>query len=293
MAEFDSGGLSAVSAFFGVDKKDTEPKAPQQTSSLHGAHRGRHGVGSSTTKHVKSTSADDTIGRVLKVGKRRLPEEADEQLEEGAVSHDSDEEQEEEGRTAIAEKSIKVPVAAVAPVDTKQSKKKKKKGKKERQAEQQASQPNGEGTAAPVAEGKVEADNTQEPIEEDSQKAKRKRHKVRSRQKNIYKDKRLTQHKPGHLIPGRAEFQGRPLTAETRAKLNLAPSRSSRQHHDSEEGHNVETKEHSSSGGGGVNLAIDDLLDEGEPQNKAHEVETEHNKTKKKKRKKSKYKNLR
>ena len=50
---------------------------------------------------------------------------------------------------------------------------------------------------------------------------------MRSRQKNIYKDKR--EKKPDHLVVGNKDYKGRPLTAETRAKLNLPASKSSSQ----------------------------------------------------------------
>ena len=47
----------------------------------------------------------------------------------------------------------------------------------------------------------------------------KRRKKVRSRQKNIYKDQRDV--KPAHLVPGHRHYKGRPLTAETRAKLHM------------------------------------------------------------------------
>lgn len=283
MAEFHSGGLSAVSAFFGVNKKQEHAEHSTSSAQQTASSRGRHGVGStSAKKQVKSTS-EDTIGRVLKVGKRKRS--AEEHDDDDSASHQSDDnEQEEEGRTAIAEKS-KAPSDAAGAVEANQPKKKKKKGKKERQAEQAADnlQAAQHHDAYPVQA------ESQDTAAEEHQKTKRKRHKVRSRQKNIYKDKRLTQHKPGHLIPGRAEFHGRPMTAETRAKLNLPPSKSSRHHHESEDAHHIDQ---TSSTAEGVKLAIDDLLDHDETGTDVGIGADGIKKKKKKKRKKPKYKNL-
>ena len=104
--------------------------------------------------------------------------------------------------------------------------------------------------------------------------SRRRRHrpKVRSRQKNIYKDKRTWDQKPSHLIPGTSEFGGRPLTAETRLKLVDTPtaptSRSGiplrntrtslRHHHDNPIGSTTYGTRQEHRGDGG--LAIDDLL---------------------------------
>lgn len=291
MAEFDSGGLSAVSAFFGVDDKKKSVDEPHAASQ----HRGRHGVGSSIKQQQVKSSDDATIGRVLKVGKRKR-HAADDDNDDDASNESQVEHEEEDGRTALAaEKPTKASTGTVPQVEIKKPKKKKK-GKKERQAETAEEE-------AREDKSLEEAPDSNDAPKEDLEKSKqRKRRKIRSRQKNIYKDKRLTQHKPSHLILGRAEFQGRPLTAETRAKLNLAPSRSSRaQQHENEDdtANKEESKDHSSNSEG-VKLAIDDLLDEGEAQGgnddsanvvEEHQDQKRH-KTKKKKRKKSKYKNL-
>jgi hypothetical protein len=169
----------------------------------------------------------------------------------------------------------------------KQPSKKKKTGKKERQAEMSHPPPQSQG-AAPM-EVAVENDSS-----EVASKAKRKKQKIRSRQKNIYKDTRLAQHKPSHLILGRPDFQGRPLTPETRARLNLPPSRSSRQRKNSEDTHPKETTGMSHyPEGSGMKLAIDDLFDVQEThENVVDDVVSETKQTKKKKKKKSKYKNI-
>jgi hypothetical protein len=48
-----------------------------------------------------------------------------------------------------------------------------------------------------------------------------KRIKTRSKQKNIRRDKRGTEFKPSHLQIGSKDYQGRPLTKETKAILGL------------------------------------------------------------------------
>jgi hypothetical protein len=271
MAEFDSNRFSAVSAFFGMG---TQEETTTSSSASH-VTRGREGVGSNAVKKIKPM---ETVGRILKVGKRKqLEEEEDDHYEERLDHENVDEEV--EGRTAIAEKSA--PKLTAPPIAAKQLNKKKKTGKKERQAEN-SELPQNEG---PI-EGTVEKDISQA----EATKAKRKKPKIRSRQKNIYKDTRLAQHKPSHLIRGRPEFHGRPLTAETRARLNLPPSRSSRQHKNSEEDRPTET---TSPEGSGMKLAIDDLLDiDKQDSEEIAMAVDEPKKTKQKRKKKSKYKNL-
>lgn len=287
-----------MSAFFGVnDNKPSSSTKETKASNAKQPSRGRPGVGS-TTSRVKETMSEDAIGRVLKVGKRNRHEE--EQEDETASDQSDHEDEEVEGRTAIAQEKASNGPAAPSEERTEPKKtRKKKKGKKERQSEQAVAK---EESAAPRDEAnKAETDQAEQNAEEEptqQQKTNRKRRKVRSRQKNIYKDKRLAQHKPGHLIPGRAEFQGRPMTAETRAKLHLPPSKSSRKQQETDDVNHAEMIENSSSGEG-VKLAIDDLLgDDQDEQARDHDeheavgnAQTER-KRKKKKKKRSKYKNL-
>lgn len=292
MAEFDCGGLSAVSAFFNASGKQKDTESSIITSAPTNVC-GRQGVGSAATKQVTiSSSSDNTIGGVLKVGKRKRREAEDELDDQSTTSLvESDEDNgEEEGRTAIAEKLAKTTADLVTAVNQLT----KKKGKKERQAKEQASKASlVEEDVAPT-EGDATVVAAEDDDKDEAEKVKRKRRKVRSRQKNIYKDKRMSQHKPRHLVPGRQEFKGRPLTAETRAKLNLAPSRSSKQRNYSEDMGVVKGTKEQSSSSEGVKLAIDHLLDHGEEQlvdsGKIDMLPIDHVK---KKKKKSKYKNLR
>ena len=54
-----------------------------------------------------------------------------------------------------------------------------------------------------------------------------KKRKVRSKQKNIRKDSRPLSAKPEHLRLGNPRYSGRPLTQETRQRLDLPPSKTS------------------------------------------------------------------
>jgi len=73
-------------------------------------------------------------------------------------------------------------------------------------------------SSAPAVDASIEEGEGGQQREDGKRK---KRRKVRSRQKNIYKDRRDRGEKPSHLVPGNKDYRGRPLTAETRAKLNL------------------------------------------------------------------------
>ena len=266
MSEFDSNRFSAVSAFFGVGTmEETTSSSPS-----HVTH-GRQGVGSTAVKKI--IKPVETVGLLPNVAKRqRLEEEEDVHYKLSFDQESFDEE--DEGRTAIAEKSALEPTTL--PIDTKQLSKKKEKGEKEGQAEK---------VELPCNEGTEEEDF----LQAEATKAKRKKQKIRSRQKNIYKDTRLAQHKPSHLILGRPGFHGRPLTAETRARLNLPPSRSSRQLKNLEENSPTETN---SSEGSGLKLAIDYLLDVVDKKDSEEIVKAVEELIKTKKKRNSRYKNL-
>jgi hypothetical protein len=205
------------------------------------------------------------------VGRRKR----NEQDEEDDVSDNPSNEDDEEGRTAIddtheemqqGERNGGVPNPETT--DTKGSSlgvtksKTKKKGKKERQrhdetAAGEASPGNkipeasaSAGTVIETTSAPLDASSLQEDPASSSSSRKRKRRKVRSRQKNIYKDKRPMDQKPEHLVLGNREFGGRPLTAETREKLSLPPPKERKR--PLVQRKNVETE------GGG--LAIDELL---------------------------------
>lgn len=216
------------------------------------------GGGGRGGKHISEDWTRFGKRQILSIGKKRQQihddddEIADEMQEDG---HDSSSD-EEEGRTsAVREKKRKVrppapppPVALRAPGTSEGAsaavesdppkKKKKKKGKKERAKENSEDAEQSKDSAADEApDGKVDDHNKNEATKNDDdgpdkqtvhdQKPKKKRYrkKVRSRQKNIRKDHRSANDKPSRLVPGRADYEGRPLTDETRKRLGLEPAK--------------------------------------------------------------------
>lgn len=220
MAEFDASGFAAIDAILGGDTKDDALSQPQplQQQPLVGSKR--LGVGAAAPIKTKT---NDLTQRLLKVGnKRKLQQQAEEEQDQALVSEHDEDDEEDVGRTAIDERKKPVPrPEAVADVG---AKKKKKKGKKERQQQASKSDPSSSIKECSPTKEEAEAEAAAEEetaAEPTGRSNKRKRRKVRSRQKNIYKDHRSE--KPQHLLPGHRHYQGRPLTAETRQKLNLPP----------------------------------------------------------------------
>jgi hypothetical protein len=212
----------------------TTMKTPQPSSleSRRPFPSSRLGVGANDKK--KTTTATSSLieasARLLQVGKRkRRPEEDD----DGEEVDDKDDE--DEGRTAIADNSIAVDrqelTAKAENIHKQQVTKKKKKNDKKQRL--------GLAAAAAAANGSemipiqaVNGDSVEQELTEPDKTGPtstaeasnfqgRKRTKKRSRQKNIYKDTRPMHGKPLHLQLGTSQFQGRPMTAETRAKLNI------------------------------------------------------------------------
>eukprot|EP00978_Attheya_sp_CCMP212_P002953 scaffold6061_cov51-Attheya_sp.AAC.1 len=317
MAEFDSGGFSAVAAFFGEEgkKSEAEPKDLAQSKQDTKARKSRLGLGASAAPKPSNEAGGDwsnneNARKILNVGKRKRNndnlEDEDLESDEQKVVSDDDE---EEGRTSAGKEKTPVNQSENA---VSIGQKKKKKGKKERMA-----------AAAAAAQTVMNEDNNQSKSEEISgdgdqesgaaKKNKRKKPKIRSRQKNIRKDNRRGMDKPDHLILGRPSYAGRPMTPETRAKLNLPPSRTSRKQDERTKDNNSDMRD-SSDGTSGLGLAVDEFLDmsgepdedigdqivRDDPNNDKESVNVleddkavhEPTKTKKKKKSKKKYKNL-
>lgn len=275
MAEFDAAGFSAVENFFGdsIDVATTPEAKPttQRTTKRRG------GVGSAT---AASDKRENFAKRVLQVGNKRGRLEDDDE-EEAILEHGHEDGEEETGRTGIAPKEKKSAPQLEETIDTG----KRKLGKKERKRLQEQQQANNDDDDVVVVEAQVGEDDKKglegatEKKEEPNNKRKQKRRKVRSRQKNIYKDQRSSEEKPGYLIPGgRATYQGRPLTEETRNKLNL-PKVSKTQ-----EFFVVDRSPIESNMDSGLKLGVEDLLGGEETKKKLP--------SKKKKKSKKKYKNL-
>jgi hypothetical protein len=296
MAAFEGDGFAAVDAFFGksstpsTSRKEAAAASELLQAQSEPTQQGpkRLGLGADAgareEKDSKAVSASNPLTkRLLQVGtKRKLSQKRDaddyddDNDDDQADKDDDDDDGDEEGgRTAIEERAPTVALVSAAilakeAAELKAASKKKKKGKKERQKE---------GADAAEVAGK---DESQEATEDapDNGAPKRKRTKIRSRQKNIYKDTRAE--KPSHLIPGKHNYQGRPMTLETRKRLNLPlekessamESWSSNWNDDQPKDAAVDT----------MPLAVDAVTEEQQPSEE---------KKKKKKAKKSRFKNLR
>lgn len=297
MAAFEGDGFAAVDAFFGKSSTpSTSRKEAAAASGLLQAHTEtpqqgpkRLGLGANAgareEKDSKAVSASNPLTkRLLQVGtKRKLSQKRDaddydddNDDEQADKDKDDDEDGDEEGgRTAIEERApTVVPVSAVilakeAAESKAARKQKKKKGKKERQKE-----------GADAAEA-TPKDESQEATEDalDNGAPKRKRTKIRSRQKNIYKDTRSE--KPSHLIPGKHNYKGRPMTLETRKRLHLPLEKEpSAMESWSSNWNDGQPKD---AGVDTMPLAVDGVTEEQQPSEE---------KIKKKKAKKSRFKNL-
>lgn len=342
-ATFDPSAFTAVADFFGEEAKgksnllEKSGKEQEQSHSTNNqgtySNKGssRHlGVGANLSVDLEgkddSSSKLNAIfakGKFKKKKRKRNDWDEDSENGERSVSESDESGAEEEGRTSIAARKVKMDKKVIdghdkeatdgdvvkekpkldegEPLQKREKKKQKKKGKKERQREQQEK-----------STEKVSVDNSQtEEQEEDQNNMKQdkyhsfeahsdekvpkkstnkfKKKKVRSKQKNIRKDTRRAMDKPSHLILGRSNYSGRPITPETRAKLNM-PKKIK---HDIS-GSMFKVKKNGMIGETeGSTLAIDDLVKINTNTVDAEYALNENGKKAKKKKKKSKYKNLR
>ncbi|KAI2507137.1 hypothetical protein MHU86_7304 [Fragilaria crotonensis] len=225
---------AAVANFFGTTPttKSTSQTAPSDAKIVRTKHR-TAGVGSRTVVDGTDNSQDTRLKAILRVGqKRRSDDNEDDELDPSELNADDDDD-DDDCRTGIDDtKREKVGIATEPTIPSK--KKKKKKGKKERQQDavvgtltsEESTQTMPPSGVAVMDDDLDVGDTTTSTAKttttspaETEERRRRHRPKVRSRQKNIYKDKRPMDQKPIHLIPGKKEFGGRPLTAETRTKL--------------------------------------------------------------------------
>ena len=290
----------------------------------------------------KLLSSDALSKKILNVGRKRRSREDnvdDDEEDENYIDggdhgvNDDDDEMIDGGRTNIVEKSTlskkgKIVAGSSDKLTNDQAivgskNPKKKLGKKERQRQKQQEETSAAATQVevfePVAENSAheQDDETRDSAAEDTKDsaglithnntekypgAKKKRKKVRSRQKNIYKDNRTKDEKPAHLTRGNPNYQGRPMTEATREKLNLPPPtkkirpsyNNSSKNQDGNTLFVIDRSPDSPVGGGGddvgVKLAIDDFMntDDTSPSNTNKESKDDDNKDlKKKKREKS------
>lgn len=283
MAEFNSGGFSAVASFFGEDsvKADSPNNNDNQNGQPLGGNRNRLGLGAKRKRLGRSGESspkgnwEGNAEKLLGIGKKR---QADDSIEDtGTDANDEVDDEEEDGRTsAVKKKKFKTKSVTrdVGNMPAKEGRKgKTKAGKKERFAataikhSQHASdlslEKRTEHDHEEVHQDRKKKSNTERTAIATAKK-KRKRIKIRSRQKNIRKDNRKGSDKPNHLILGRPNFAGRPLTAETRKYLNLPTSKTSRMRDRSHHGEKPE-RGGGPSDGMGFGLAVDCLIDIGTP----------------------------
>jgi hypothetical protein len=270
---------------------------------------------------TKSLSSDLLSKKILNVGRKRGRDNSndDDEYEGDGVDdhgvHDADEV--DGGRTSIVKKT-KPSAWKKAGGKEKDSKPKKKLGKKERERQKLAAKnevldadANQEHSAITETTASTKEKEHNDIKHSGSTKCpitKKKRRKVRSKQKNIYKDKRSVDEKPVHLIPGNSNFRGRPMTEATREKLNL-PAPSPRNKHrnkftnkdtgDPSSLFTIDRNPDSSGDDVGVTLAIDEFMsnaDEGDDDEGASLKESKDSAVKEKKKssqkKKKRFKNL-
>jgi hypothetical protein len=313
--EFDSGGFSAVSSFFG-GQDNVEETTKDTNIAPTSRKRNRLGLGAKEKDYEDSLDAlesEETRKKILSIGKKKRNDDNDDDDDDEASETNQSDEEDEGGRTSIQKKtttnSVDSGTELAAQNQVKKPKKKKKKGKKERLAEKQKEQLEKETLAESEHQGTQEEKqdnesivNNGDPTSTDS--GKRKRPKgTRSRQKNIKKDTRQSNEKPEHLRVGSKSYAGRPMTKETRQYMTLPESRTISRAKNKHQRFDQEVVTDFDASG----LAVDDLLgesaaekeelaDSGELVNQSAEEKVEEPPKKKKKnatkKKRSKFKNL-
>lgn len=252
MAEFHAAGFSEFDKFFEGDsstekneKDSSDALVAKDQSSKQSTGGKRSGIGSRTRPSGTSHSPSAEFSkRLLKVGSKRSRHQRDDDDDDDhdckydnrdADDDDDDDDEEDAGRTGISSKEL---IIKPKQEEERHPSKKKKIGKKERQRLKKEAEMRNETTISSV-DGMGESDHDDQNTAENAvagasstssstatkNKRKPKRRKVRSRQKNIRKDNRALGDKPEHLRVGASNYQGRPLTDETRTKLNIAPSK--------------------------------------------------------------------
>jgi hypothetical protein len=229
MADFDGGGFAAVDAFYGTKEEEDSSKTkgtvvPASTASSHSRLRGVGATIPSQSNNATTFSSDTLKTNLRKFGTSKRTRFQDEEPEgNGDELEDDEDEDEEQGRTAIDTKSPAHIALDNAPAKDVQKRSKTKKLKKEQQTVGQGKNDNQikgvslEKGLEKSIDNNLEELNRNEPsqLQVENGKKPRKRRKVRSRQKNIYKDHRDV--KPVHLQPGGSSY--RPLTPATKSKI--------------------------------------------------------------------------
>ena len=314
-----------------VYDKITPSNDRSQLSSSKKKKRRREGVGAidEESKLVgNKKNYEDMTQKVLKIGKKRRHDNDDEEDEYNEISVNDIEDEEDLGRTAIATNKDNAKKAKTKVVSEEEplNEAGKKLGKKERKRLKKENQMNNSEIAIKASTSSKKLQTKDEAQVDGSSKAehssngdtneattaennndtnnksgKKKRRKVRSRQKNIYKDTRPMEKRPKHLIPGNRSYQGRPLTDETRTRLNFPPTKAIKnqqwegQHHHStttsmSTGDSTHPKEINHDSIGTAALGVDELLASENPSKSSIKATKRKRSSHDKKRKK--YKNL-
>jgi hypothetical protein len=331
MVQYNQDGLSAVANFFGgnvddaagtaLDDSTLKDSASQQPSTSKAGKK--LGLGASRVVDEEEQKSSELMrkgatGKLMRMVNRSKQQDEDDNSVDDTSDCEVDDEIEEEGRnSAFKDGSTSKKRSDILGSGSDAVKKLTKKSRK--RVGRDTNPINAEGDAIVSSEGEKYVTNNDlnatnkaedtnhvndavdgEEMEVTTNRGKRP--KKRSRQKNIRKDTR-GHNRPGHLIPGRSDFSGRGLTAETRKAMNLPPkSKYHSKAHDEEkkpENHDF-----------GLSLGVDDLLGQpvsaagddlgvapdektgGQDVNSVKKVKESKGKPRKKTRK-SKYKNLR
>jgi len=237
MATFDSTAFDAVANFFGGSdnsdkKKNVDTDSIKDELNMLSRGGSKLGVGAEIKKEVKEVSTKDKFMKRVLQKKRRRNDEDDDTDDEISVSRtydsDNNSEEEEKGRTSIAKAKLSIPTALLTEQSSSTKKKKKKKKKKKLVKETSLEIPSPPVQEKGVGESSIASEKEMtekievvEIGEEKKVPEKFKRKKVRSKQKNIRKDTRRAIDKPSHLILGRSNYAGRPITKETRLRLDM------------------------------------------------------------------------
>ena len=281
MAEFDNAGFSALDSFFGDSATEAAETSKQTVPKPQQAKIKRRGVGSAMPKRSEKQNLAEMV---LKVGKKRSYRDGDDEEDELSTQeqqHDDDDDEDSGGRTGIAPKKAVANTRNELQRNEKSGKH--KMGKKERQQLKEANKKL-ESALDKGEEIPVEEIPQLSKEDERSPRKKHKRRKIRSRQKNIRKDNRSNEEKPKYLVPGKSIYRGRPMTKETREKLNLPAPKTRPLFVIDRSSTTMDSNDV------GLKLGIEDLL-EGDADVSKKSVE-KLNKKKKKKASKSRYKNL-
>mmetsp|Transcript_8340 Transcript_8340/g.11903 ORF Transcript_8340/g.11903 Transcript_8340/m.11903 type:complete len:316 (-) Transcript_8340:88-1035(-) len=247
MTEFNSSGFSNVNSFFDGGSSIDLPKS-EERNKIAISRGKRAGLGvqreniQNSSQKTNGVFNNQTSKKIMNIGRKSSQKDLDTDVVNGDSEVDDSDVDEEEGRTSTIKDKVIIPRAEKVDVPSHNehrppAKKKKKLGRKERLAaaeekgkiECQGDRHDKDGNRSVNGNDCSKDANTsvQPSLKETKVGQIKKRKKVRSKQKNIRKDHRDPSQKPDHLIIGSKNYAGRPLTKETKDKLQLPQNKSS------------------------------------------------------------------